>query len=337
MNLSNTTVVIPAHNRPERLRRLLKYYSRTNIKVLVPDSSAELFPFVSEFPNVIYRHFPKEQFLWKIYHTLDLIETDYVFYCADDDFIVPEAIEKMTKFLDANSDYDSAQGHYLTFEEMKKGIEFRPRYIRNFDRDINSEVPSERVFGLKDPYAPLLYTVIRTKTFKRMYELCVEKNELKFKNLFLAENYFNMFTLIHGKHKTLPEFYCAREFIEGSATGTTVPFRVVQTSPEYASEYEGFLSILISELAIKQNISLDKSREIINSFFVTPTADAINPLKRKIIVLASRYQNTTFLKKIFERRFYYKGLKKVEGLPSYPCKFSTPERDAIVQHIRKYR
>jgi len=29
MTLQNVTVIIPAHNRPERLRRLLDYYSRT--------------------------------------------------------------------------------------------------------------------------------------------------------------------------------------------------------------------------------------------------------------------------------------------------------------------
>ena len=39
MTLQNVTVIIPAHNRPERLRRLLDYYSRTDIKILVPDSS----------------------------------------------------------------------------------------------------------------------------------------------------------------------------------------------------------------------------------------------------------------------------------------------------------
>lgn len=43
MTLQNVTVIIPAHNRPERLRRLLDYYSRTDIKVLVPDSSDHPF------------------------------------------------------------------------------------------------------------------------------------------------------------------------------------------------------------------------------------------------------------------------------------------------------
>ena len=47
MTLQNVTVIIPAHNRPERLRRLLDYYSRTDIKVLVPDSS--------DHPLFVYR------------------------------------------------------------------------------------------------------------------------------------------------------------------------------------------------------------------------------------------------------------------------------------------
>ena len=36
MTLQNVTVIIPAHNRPKRLRRLLDYYSRTDIRFLFP-------------------------------------------------------------------------------------------------------------------------------------------------------------------------------------------------------------------------------------------------------------------------------------------------------------
>ena len=51
MALQNVTVIIPAHNRPERLRRLLDYYSRTDIKILVPDSSDQPFFRCREVPG----------------------------------------------------------------------------------------------------------------------------------------------------------------------------------------------------------------------------------------------------------------------------------------------
>lgn len=89
MTLQNVTVIIPAHNRPERLRRLLDYYSRTDIKILVPDSSDHPFADAEKYPDITYLHRPKLHFLLKLKEVLPMISTPYVLYCADDDFAVP--------------------------------------------------------------------------------------------------------------------------------------------------------------------------------------------------------------------------------------------------------
>ena len=103
MTLQNVTVIIPAHNRPERLRRLLDYYSRTDIKVLVPDSSDHPFADAEKYPDITYLHRPKLHFLLKLKEVLPMISTPYVLYCADDDFAVPSGIAQMTAFLDEHS------------------------------------------------------------------------------------------------------------------------------------------------------------------------------------------------------------------------------------------
>ena len=111
MTLQNVTVIIPAHNRPERLRRLLDYYSRTDIKILVPDSSDHPFADAEKYPDITYLHRPKLHFLLKLKEVLPMISTPYVLYCADDDFAVPSGIAQMTTFLDEHPDYSTAQGH----------------------------------------------------------------------------------------------------------------------------------------------------------------------------------------------------------------------------------
>ena len=77
MTLQNVTVIIPAHNRPERLRRLLDYYSRTDIKVLVPDSSDHPFADAEKYPDITYLHRPKLHFLLKLKEVLPMISTPY--------------------------------------------------------------------------------------------------------------------------------------------------------------------------------------------------------------------------------------------------------------------
>lgn len=207
MSLQNVTVIIPAHNRPERLRRLLDYYSRTDIKVLVPDSSDLPFADVEKYPDVTYLHRPKLHFLLKLKEVLPMICTPYVLYCADDDFTVPSAIAQMAAFLDAHPDYSTAQGHYLTFTPRKGKISFYPRYIRYFDKQITGETPRERLSQEKNMYASLLYSVTRTDVFQRMYAACFNPDgSLRFRNLFLAEEFFNHAALIFGKYATLPYF-----------------------------------------------------------------------------------------------------------------------------------
>ena len=172
MTLQNVTVIIPAHNRPKRLRRLLDYYSRTDIKILVPDSSDHPFADAEKYPDITYLHRPKLHFLLKLKEVLPMISTPYVLYCADDDFAVPSGIAQMTAFLDEHPDYSTAQGHYLTFTPRKGKISFYPRYIRYFDKQVTGETPRERLLQEKNMYASLLYSVIRTRAFQRMYATC---------------------------------------------------------------------------------------------------------------------------------------------------------------------
>lgn len=119
MNIDNVTVIIPAHNRPERLKRLLDYYAGTGIRIIVPDSSDNRYTGSIDSSTTVYIHRPRLHFLHKIKEILPIISTPYVLYCADDDFAVPEAIEEIAGFLDANPDYSVAQGHYLILLSAK--------------------------------------------------------------------------------------------------------------------------------------------------------------------------------------------------------------------------
>ena len=66
--------------------------------------------------------------------------------------------------------------------------------------------------------------------------------------------------LILGKYITLPYFYSAREFIEGSATSTTTPVYIVKSAPEYKEEYEGFLYSLAELLKEQEDQSFSGSQ-----------------------------------------------------------------------------
>ena len=218
MNLESITVVIPAHNRPEKLRRVLHYYSQTNMQILVSDSSDILFLYLYEFTELIYFHYPKEQFLRKI-------------------------------------------------------------------------------------------------------------NKI----------YFNFFSLIQGKNRTLPIFYGAREKDYSSAAYSTVPSSVIRSSPKYIEEFQNFFHIIVNELTNKQNVDIKTAKNLLSELLQDPKKDYIHPLKRKLLNLLNVYGPSELVKKYLMHTYKVKAIKITKGMKSYPYTFSTPETDNIVHYISTYK
>lgn len=334
--LENVTVIIPAHNRPERLRRLLEYYAGTGIQILIPDSSDNKYTGEIDPSTTVYIHRPRMHFLLKIKEVLPLIKTPYVLYCADDDFTVPEAIAQMARFLDEHDDYSVAQGHYLTFTPDGDKIQYLPRYIRNFDSRIDGATAVERLNSQCGIYASLLYAVVRADSFRRIYSHCFDAdNNLRFRNLFLAEEFFQHAMLIEGKYATLPCFYSARERIKGSATSTTVPSSVIKTRPEHAAEFQGYITALSTLLTDRTGMDAAQAEAEIRRVVAAAPDRRSVLFKRRVNAWLSKSVLLRPLELLSEWRYGQKGLKAVRGMASYPCTTATPQRQRIEQLVLK--
>lgn len=339
--LSNTTIIIPAHNRPERLQRLLNFYADTDVHILIPDSSDALYR--GSIPNperTLYRHLPRMHFFDKLLRVIDEIRTPYVLYCADDDFAIPSGIDAVTDFLDNNPDFSIAQGHYLTFTPKADGsVEFLPRYIRNFDNRIDNATAIDRLNNRRQQYASLLYGVTRSDIFKKIYSFCFRRDgSRRFSNLFLAEEYFNFAMLAHGKYATMPVFFSARERIEGSATVTTVPVRTVKTSPKYADEFAGYIEALSLMFADATGENFTKAEAVMREASAAAPQPFMLCLKRTIVDFMARHRAFAPLTSLADRRYAVKGLRAVAGMPSYPCNDTdNPDRRRIIEHVTDHK
>src|SRR5262245_12050652 len=115
------TILIPTFNRPVMVQRLARYYTKAApwLDLLVLDSShAELVE-----PNAKalaglgshVRHVPfgrEQPPLAKIVRGLELTQTPWVAFCADDDLVFPGPLSECFAFLQAHPDYASAHGLY---------------------------------------------------------------------------------------------------------------------------------------------------------------------------------------------------------------------------------
>ena len=217
---TSITLVIPTYNRPLFLQRLLSYYQKraTTISFLVLDSSKP--EIVEENARVIatlgtnYRHVifpPSVQVASKLSQGLDLVETQYCAFCADDDIVFLETLERAREFLASNPGYVCADGIYLNFNQLGNDVHLSSEYA---SRGIDAEHPGARIFRLFQKYESLFYGVFRTPDLKEIFSSVRKIPSLHFQELFQATA-----ALIKGKTHRLAEFFACRQHCEPAEPG----------------------------------------------------------------------------------------------------------------------
>lgn len=227
------TLVIPTYNRPELVRRLVRYYlgRGTVIQLLVLDSSrAEIATANAAWfggcgPNVRHVIYPDTLPPGaKLARGLPMVNTPYASFCADDDLVFPQGLANAIDFLAANREYVCAHGLYLNFrvgDQLEPGEAPPPGGIRNPQclhvwREYGgpgneANHPGARIFRLFQSYESLYYAAFRTRDLRDIFAEVEAIPTLHYQELFQSVG-----TLIKGKVKRLPGLFAARQSIEAA-------------------------------------------------------------------------------------------------------------------------
>ncbi len=285
--LDLVTLIIPTKNRHYYLARILEYYSNSGLKIIIADASTNRYN--KKIPsNSTYYHYPDIPYCDKLDDVFKKVNTPYSLFCADDDFILIDAITKCVSFLKANKSYSSAQGNYVFYNYSQKQFFYTPAYTGAIGADLNDESPSKRISTYNKTPIQLYYCVHRTETLKYVFSNASKK----IKNLNLVELLIGYCSVIFGKHKVLPIFYSQRELLYDSA-GKSDRIDVISTSVKYKQEYGSFIKIVDNLLSkhesnTKVNMVNDAIKELIihrlsNQF--TSKAETVGKLAKIIIPL----------------------------------------------------
>lgn len=215
------TILIPTYNRPGYLKRVLGYYGSYEItyNIIVADSSSDENKelnkrVVSSFSNIKISHINKYPLeihpASKFTDVLSYVDTKYCVFCAEDDFITPNGINKSVDFLEKNPDFAVAHGRYISFwlERRKNGQYFRwqPTYSA---LSMTSEHPEQRLtYHLSNYDTPTFYAVHRTALLRLIYE---ETLKAKLDTLWISELLVSMLAVVYGKVKLLDVLYAGRD------------------------------------------------------------------------------------------------------------------------------
>jgi len=290
--ISKCTIIIPTYNRPKYLKRILSYYNgfEENYNIIVADSSSNENKEINK-KNVLLFSDLNVQYLdnysskinpsHKLKDALNYVNTKYTVFCADDDFIIPNAIKESIDFLENNEDFSVAQGNYISFylgNEDKREVKIRWRSSPYLDKSITfPEAESRLAFHLSNYQLTTFYAVHRTELLKMIFKDAVKfTDDDRFGELLPS-----MLTLIYGKIKQMEVLYGAREIIIDSGGRTSKNLYDFINNGTYKKKYNKFRECLAKALVSEEDISKEKAQKLIDKAMNKYLGSSIFKLKLK--------------------------------------------------------
>jgi glycosyltransferase domain-containing protein len=174
----------------------------------VVDSSEKKFDWGYETITYIYAQGTKVTD--KLNNTIKLIKTKYTLFCADDDFVISDSIEKCLEFLENNQDYSSVQGRHYYYSRFNNNTISTQFNFESLNLDINSDSSLGRVKQLGAPVKLWMnYALHKTQNFRDIYNFA---NGYMAKEIIFAGLSYQYLSILRAKHKVLDIPYLYREW-----------------------------------------------------------------------------------------------------------------------------
>jgi len=217
----------------------------------------------------------------KAAQALDTVDTEYAVFCADDDFIIPNAIEKCVRFLDSNPDYASVQGHIINarVNQDVDGNSHNQLHL-SLKRQVSIEF-DDPILRLKKyfmTYGYVWYAIHRRSQLARI--LCRASD---FRGNKIQEVLVNTLSVIQGKRKVLDALYMVKQALpvagkgrlsqEPPAAGAKsrdkeyIPWPETLSSDYFSEEYALFRNYLAEEVINYSDISKTEAESVVNRLF----------------------------------------------------------------------
>ena len=263
--MNDISLIIPTHFRHPFLSRVLDYYRKSSFKIYVVDSSKNVFEDKSKYGDIVYLHFPGVSYLDKMKIAFSRVNTKYSVICADDDFISIESVKKCALYLEKNQDYSSVQGHYILFHYPAPLTPY-PTYLQTLNLNISDNSPVDRLNSLLTNYMFHYYSVHRTSFLKYFFEEINPK--LSNVSRYGDELANTMASLINGKHRFLPIFYCARDANTSGPTDQNAKrsLELVDIQKHDPNYYQNFVTIMADFFSKKHSITKNEAKLELGKF-----------------------------------------------------------------------
>jgi len=265
------TIMIPTMNRSDFIDRLLAYYADTGFKhwISIGDSSDQFH--VDQTKKSIRKFKDKLKIIYNEYPGLDgydclreiikTVSSLFAVLLPDDDFLVPNGLEKCIKFLEHHPDFASVHGKAVMLVLRATGPYGEINKVWDYNLPILGQtLASERIKEHLWSYSVSLFSVHRKELWVKMYkELGISDKSFK------AEIIPNCLSAVFGKSAQIDDLYLIRH-VHDRRYGLPDMFDWV-TDDNWLSSYKEFDSILTEGLSKNDGISIPEAHRIMKQAF----------------------------------------------------------------------
>lgn len=268
--LDRVTVILPTCDRPDRLRRVLRYYRATGCRAPLmvldssrePDRAAREALDAIETPVSLTRFDPQTPPLAKIREGLRQAATPYAVLWADDDFLVPGALEEGVRILAREPGISAVHGTSALFRARDGALQWVAPYPQ---RAILNETGSARLLNHLGRYTVTFYSLQRTGTLREQFDRVVG---LGLDWHTWGEIALGALAVIQGKAHLMSRLYMAREGHEAMGSALAQQARVDPFAfSRERDNREKFRNLLASELMRQDRLDAAEAREQVEDAF----------------------------------------------------------------------
>ena len=267
-----STLLIPTMNRSDFLIRLLRYYSGLGFagNMCIGDSSnpehveraKRFIETLQGSLNIDYKEYPHLNGPECVEELLNFVSTPYAVWVADDDFLVPSALERCVRFLDNHQDYSAAHGVAVVITARSSGAHGPVVSAGHYKQPVaEGGSASQRLLDHLGSYSSTLFSVHRVESFREMYRDISSIKDWAFAGEILQ----CCLSVIQGKIKELDCLYMVRQVHSQRYLFPDVYDWV--TGPHWLPSYEVCRDRVAEELVRQDGISMEAARDVVKQAF----------------------------------------------------------------------
>lgn len=261
------TYVIPTRNRPQFLRRLLTFWSRFPPRgtLLIADCSESwqhqknrqvVESFSGRLP--IECESIVQSMIAKCDTAIRKVRTPYAVFCADDDFLLPDAVMECLEFLQKNSDYACAQGLLVSVNSFRDN---RIDLIRGYNLAAESEM--DRFRQMAKYWYSTFYAVYPTEVLQenfRIATLCADYHDARI----FSEMMLTQMTTLQGKIKFFPKFFNVRQEHELNDSRALPRVQDIACGEQH---YLAFRELLVGQITQHTDMRTDQAAAVVDRYY----------------------------------------------------------------------